>query len=94
MAAEISKQKLKEMKSKAMLLKPMVRIGKAGLTDGLIKEINNHLKKKKLIKVKFLKSFMESKEKKQAVQELVEKTNSVLVRKVGFTATLYRAKVT
>ena len=47
----IDKQKLYELKSKSRTLEPVVRIGKNGLTDGMIKEIIIHLKKRALIKV-------------------------------------------
>jgi RNA-binding protein len=80
----------KELKSKAMLLEPIINIGKGGLTDSVIEEIKVQLKRKKLIKVKFLKSALIKKDKKELAQELVDKTNAQLIHKVGFVVILYK----
>ena len=81
---------IKELKSKAMLLEPIINVGKAGLTDSVIEEIKVQLKKRKLIKIKFLKSALKDKDKKELAQELVEKTNAQLIHKVGFVVVLYK----
>jgi len=81
---------LKKLKSKAMLLEPVVRIGKAGITNNVVKEIKKQLEKKKLIKIKLLKSFVKGKNKKLVAMELAEKTDSIIVNKVGFTVVLYK----
>ncbi len=44
------------LRSDAHMLEPSVRIGKNGVTPGIITEIQKHLKKYKLIKVKMLKA--------------------------------------
>lgn len=76
------------LREKAKLLEPVIRIGKNGLTEGTIKEIEKQLKKRKLIKIKLLKSFIEGKDKKSAAKEVAEKTNSILVDQVGFVVVL------
>ncbi len=81
---------LKELKSKAVELKPIIWIGKSGLTDNAIKEIKIQLKKKKLIKVKFLKSIVKEKDKKELFNELASKTGSKVIHQVGFVVVLYR----
>jgi RNA-binding protein len=65
-------------------LKPALRVGKNGLTENTIKEIKNHLKKKRLIKVKILPSFIEGKNKKELANEIAKKTDSTLIKQVGF----------
>jgi len=80
----------KLLKKISMTLEPAVRVGKNGLTEGIIKEIEKHLKKKKIVKVKILNSFIEGKDKKELAEELAEKTNSRLIHAVGFTVTLYK----
>ncbi len=89
---EETKLDIKELKARAHNLKPMIRIGKSGLTDTVIDEINLQLKKKKLIKIKLLKSAQGEKSKLQLRDELIEKTRSILVSNIGFIITLYRAK--
>lgn len=46
-------------------LQPTIRIGKNGLTDKLIEEIKKQLKTKKTVKVKMLKAFIDTPEKKK-----------------------------
>ena len=73
----------KELRAKAQSLHVLVRIGKSGLKEEVILEIVKHLKRKKLIKVKFLGAALDSGDKKNMVKELVERTDSVLVSSVG-----------
>jgi len=80
----------KELKEKAKPIEPMIRIGKNGLTENAVKEIKKHLKKKKLVKVKLLKSFISDKNKKQVANDVAEKTQSMLVDSVGFVVVLYK----
>lgn len=55
------------------LIKLTLQIGKEGITDGVIKNLKGQLKKRKVVKVKFLKSAIE------LAKELVEKCNGKLV---------------
>ena len=80
----------KELKSKAKAIKPILWIGKNGITDGLINELKYLLKRKKLVKIKLLRGFLEENDKKEVVDELVTKTDSELVEQVGFIIVLYR----
>ena len=72
-----------------MLLSPIIRIGKNGLTQQQISEIKRLLEKKKRIKIKMLKSADLSK-KDEVIKEVVEKTNSTLVSKIGNTFTIHK----
>ena len=78
------------LRSKAKTLNPILRVGKEGLTENMIEEINKLIKKKSLIKIKLLKSSFDSKDKKQLIQELINKTNSELLEAVGNIVVLYR----
>lgn len=77
-----------KLRSKAKTLEPILRIGKNGLTNGVIGEIKLQLKKNRLIKIKLLKSFIQDKDKKELVKEISELTNSEIIEFVGFTLTL------
>lgn len=72
------------LRRRGKALTPNIRIGQNGLTEAAIIEIKKHLKQKKLIKIKFLKNFMGDHDKKDAVMELVQKTDSVLIDFIGF----------
>jgi len=77
-----------ELKEKAKLLEPVIRIGKNGLTASVIEEIKKQLEKKSLIKVKMLQSSLEGKNKKEMANEIAEKTSSILIDNVGFVVVL------
>jgi len=80
----------KELVARSKLLEPVIRIGKSGLTEGIINEIKEQLKKKKLIKIKLLKAFIEDKDKKKTAKEIAAKTDSELIHQVGFVVVLYK----
>ena len=80
----------KKLKEKAKTLEPVIRIGKNGLTESTIKEIKKQLNKKKLIKVKLLRAFINNRNKKEAAKEIAQKTNSQLINLVGFVVILYK----
>lgn len=83
------KMESKELKSKAKLIRPLVRIGKNGINDNQINDIRKHLKKRKLIKIKLLKSFRKE-ETKDISLDIAEKTDSKVIHIIGFTFVLYK----
>ena len=78
------------LKEKARLIPVTIHIGKSGLTEFVIDEIKTQLKKKKLIKIKFLSSLMKKEDKKKLFNELAEKTDSEVISCVGFVIVLYK----
>ncbi len=80
----------KRLREKAKSLEPILRIGKSGLTENLIKEIKRQLKKRELIKIKLLKSAEERENRKKFAEEIAEKTGSELIYQVGFVVVLHK----
>ncbi|MBD3249597.1 RNA-binding protein [Candidatus Woesearchaeota archaeon] len=80
----------KDIKKKAKELEPVIRIGKNGLNEPVVEEIKKQLKKKRLIKVKFLRSALEDKDKKEAFSELASKIDGKIVLKTGFVLVLQK----
>ncbi|MCE4618591.1 MAG: YhbY family RNA-binding protein [Desulfurococcales archaeon] len=72
---------------------PDVLIGKKGLTEDVLKEIDNRLKKKEVVKVKMLRTAVES---GRARKEMAKKVASLLGARLmgvrGRTFVLYRPK--
>ncbi len=66
----------------------VVRIGKAGITDGAIDEIKRHLRQKKVVKVKFLSAFMKDNNKKLVANEIANRCEAIVLKQVGFTVVL------
>ena len=81
---------IKQLKEKAKLLEPTVRIGKNGLTESAVGEIKKQLKKRGIIKVKMLRNFIEGRKKKEVAQQVAEQTESELVDSIGFVLVLKR----
>jgi len=79
-----------KLRNKAKHLEPLLRIGKNGLTAGVITELQRQLKKKKIIKVKFLKSFIENRDKKDIACQISKKTNAQIIDLVGNVLVLYK----
>lgn len=84
---ELNSKQRKILEKAAHDLQPVVIVGGAGMTDGVIQMADKALADHELIKVKF----NEYKEEKQELtNELCEKTNSTLVRIIGNVAILFR----
>ncbi len=66
----------------------VVRIGKAGLTPAVTEEIRRQIKKRKIIKIKFLPGHAKGKDKKEFAMELARKTGARVVSQVGFVVIL------
>ena len=69
-------------------LKPLVHIGKGGLTDGLFRSLDQALAAHELVKVKFL-DFKD--QKKEACREIDERLGCASVGTIGHLAIFYRA---
>ena len=80
----------KHLKGLAHNLKPMVQIGKEGITEGVIRAVEEGLFRHELIKIKFT----DFKEQKEALTSEIEiKTGSERVGMIGHMALLYRQQV-
>ncbi len=70
-------------------LKPVVLIGKEGITDGIVRAAVEELSQHELIKIKF-NDFKEKNQKETLSGELVVRTGSSQVGMIGHTAILFR----
>jgi len=68
----------------------MMQIGKAGITDGLVKEAKRLLKSHKYIKVRALRSSRENASKEALFEELCRQAGATLVGVRGNTAVIYK----
>ncbi len=81
----------KQLKDEARNLAPMMRIGKNGLTENALEEIRQQLKKKKLVKIKLLKSAVYEKSSEEIAAEITGKTGSELISHVGNVIAVHKA---
>lgn len=85
----LTNAQIRELKARAQLMKPTLKVGHDGLSAPFIAALDDLLKHHALVKVKF-SDFKE--EKKTLAPQLAEKTGSELILRVGNVAVLYRAK--
>ena len=86
----MEKEKLYKLKADASKIKPILNVGKNGITDSLIDEIKKQVKANRLIKIKMLKTSSQGEGIKITAQKLAEMTNTTLIEVKGSTVVLYR----
>ena len=72
-------------------MQPVLRIGKNGINENVVIEVEKLLKKRYIIKIKVLNN-CPIEDIKQIIEFVLTKTGSELVSKVGNTFTIYRRK--
>jgi RNA-binding protein len=85
----VSGAALRQLKARAQRLEPVLRIGKAGLSEAFYAALHEALDRHELVKVKFdqLKD-----QKKILVPQIAERSGSQLVLRVGNVAVFFRAR--
>lgn len=78
------------LRSLANSVTAILQIGKNGINDNLIKQVNDALEARELIKVSVLETAPD--EKRILADELASSTNAILVQVLGNKITLYRAR--
>ncbi|SHN10337.1 ribosome assembly RNA-binding protein YhbY [Gracilibacillus kekensis] len=76
------------LRAQAHHLNPIFQVGKDGVNDNMIKQINEALEKRELIKVSILQNCME--EKDDVAEALAEGTDAYIVQIIGNTIVLYK----
>jgi RNA-binding protein len=85
---KLTEKQRKHLRGLAHALKPLVFIGKAGMSDGVAAEATQALKDHELVKVRV--TGMERTARDEALELLATRTGSELVGRIGHVATLYR----
>jgi len=78
------------LRSMAHSLKPVVIIGNAGLSDGVINETHLALETHELIKVRVNAETRD--DRTNITKQLTEQTDSLLVQNIGHIAIIYRPR--
>jgi len=87
-APELSERQRRHLRGLAHPLKPVVRLGAAGLTDAVARETERALGDHELIKVKAPGGDREARD--ALFSALAARTTSALVQRIGNVAVLYR----
>ena len=86
---ELTSKQRKELEKVAHDLQPVVIVGGAGVTDGVMDMVDKSLTTHELIKVKFNEY---KDEKKELTDQICQRTDATLVRIIGNIAILFREK--
>ncbi|MFL2963435.1 MAG: YhbY family RNA-binding protein [Candidatus Thalassarchaeaceae archaeon] len=82
---------IKEAKNRDLLVS--IRIGREGVTESLIKELDSQLRSKTIIKLKANKQILGSSEERKVVfSDIANSTNSFLVFQRGNVAVYWRSR--
>jgi len=85
----LTSAQIRALKAQAQRLKALLKIGKGGISPSFLTALDEALKHRQLVKVKF----DEFKEQKQELApQLAEKSGSYLVTRVGNVVVLFRPK--
>jgi RNA-binding protein len=85
--SELSSRQRSRLRSLAHSLEPAVLVGRAGVTDAVVKEIDDALEARELIKVRLAG---DRDERARAAADIAERTRSALAGRIGRLAILYR----
>jgi RNA-binding protein len=89
MIEPLTNAQIRKFKAAAQLMDPMLKVGKAGLSDEFIRAVSQALDQHELVKIKFAEL---KEQKKELAPLLAEKTGSHLVMRVGNVMVLHRPK--
>ena len=80
----------KQLRGRGHALKPVVQIGQAGLTDNVLREIEQALEHHELIKIKARVGDRDDRD--TVIQALIDATAAELVQQIGHVALVYRPR--
>ncbi|MFW9914436.1 MAG: YhbY family RNA-binding protein [Candidatus Thorarchaeota archaeon] len=78
----------REIINKLLHSPPTIQVGKQGISESVIQELNDQLKKKKAVKIRLLKSVANV---EMALQELEQQSNGKIAKKIGNTAIIVQS---
>ena len=86
---QLSEKQKRHLRGLGHSLKPVIMMGNAGLTDAVLAELSRALDDHELIKVRV--RFGDRKVRDETIARLCEKSNAVLIKRIGNIALVYRS---
>ena len=86
---QVAGRELRDLKAKAQRLKPLVKLGKEGLSDSFLAGLDQALSDHELVKVKF-DEFKD--QKKELAPTLAARARAQIIMRVGNVVVLFRRK--
>lgn len=88
--ADLTSHDLAALRASGQTLDPAFQVGKSGVTDGVVKELQTHLEREPLVKVRILRGARGDAGSKELAEDLAQRARVVLVEVRGHTAIFYR----
>ncbi|GMR08307.1 MAG: ribosome assembly RNA-binding protein YhbY [Gammaproteobacteria bacterium] len=85
---EITQYQKKKLRGLSHHLKPVVMLGNAGLTEGVMNELINSLEHHELIKVRISAEDRQSRD--TAIKSMCDQSGATLIQRVGNIVTLFK----
>jgi RNA-binding protein len=79
-----------ELRSRGQSVGATIRVGKAGVTEGVVDEADGQLEDRDLVKVRLLRSARAGADREELAEELARRADAELVEVRGNTALLHR----
>lgn len=79
------------LRSKANTLRPIFQVGKAGVNENMIEQINEALEKRELIKISILQNCLEDKD--TIANEIAAGTNGEIAQIIGNNIAVYKESI-
>lgn len=76
------------LRSLGAVMEPIVQVGKGGVVDNLIQQVDDALEARELIKVKVLNNCLE--DLNEVAEEIARETKAEIAQTIGHTILLYR----
>jgi len=76
------------LRSKGNQMKPVIQVGKDGISSSLVEQVNETIEARELIKVRILNNSLYT--AKEAAQELAKKCGAEVVQVIGNVCLIYR----
>ena len=90
--SELTARMKRRIKRRLSEEKPTIQIGKNGVSQKLVEEIEKQLEKKEMVKIKILQSALDEKGAREIASKIAEQTEASLVEVRGHTFILYKRK--
>lgn len=87
---ELTRARLKELRGEAHGLSPVVMVGQSGLSDGVLRAIEDALDAHELIKIRMLDDDREL--RKEWIEQILDRSQAAKVLAVGKMLTIYRKR--
>lgn len=86
---ELSADEIEELRGRAQSIDAQLQVGKAGISDGFVEELEATLKREGLVKLRLLRAARTGTSTEETAEALADRVDAALVETRGNTVVLY-----